>query len=380
MKRNIYLMYAIALLQGMVFYGPVATLYRQAQGISIFQITVIESISFAFCILLEIPWGIAADKIGYRKTLIFCCFLYFFSKIVFWQATDFPGFLTERIMLSVVLAGFSGVDTSILYLSSKGKDSQKVFGIYNSLQMAGALAAAAVFTLFVKENYKLSGLLTVISYGIAALFSLGVTEVKSQASGKICIRQFKAVLLETLHNKNLLLFLLLTAFLTETHQTITVFLNQMQYEKCGLSNSAIGYLYIAATFIGTCGFCSARITKKAGVKSAGILFCSMYAVCCTILALSKHALPSVCGIFLLRFSDTLFQPFRTEIQNQQVHAQYRATALSIHAMIIDSAAIATNLLYGSFAQARLPLAFSFGIALCAASLILFFIWHRNMHT
>ena len=54
MKRNIYLMYAIAFLQGMVFYGPVATLYRQAQGVSVFQITLIESISLILCILLEI--------------------------------------------------------------------------------------------------------------------------------------------------------------------------------------------------------------------------------------------------------------------------------------------------------------------------------------
>ena len=72
MKKNLYIMYAIAFLQGMVFYGPIATLYRQAQGISVFQITVIESISLALCILLEIPWGIVADKIGYKKTMIFC--------------------------------------------------------------------------------------------------------------------------------------------------------------------------------------------------------------------------------------------------------------------------------------------------------------------
>lgn len=35
-KRNIYVLYAIALLHGMVFYGPIATLYRQAAGIGIF--------------------------------------------------------------------------------------------------------------------------------------------------------------------------------------------------------------------------------------------------------------------------------------------------------------------------------------------------------
>lgn len=91
MKKNLYVMYAIALLQGMIFYGPIATLYRQAQGVTVFEITVIESISLALGILLEIPWGMIADKIGYRKTMIFCSSLYFISKIVFWQATGFGG-------------------------------------------------------------------------------------------------------------------------------------------------------------------------------------------------------------------------------------------------------------------------------------------------
>ena len=62
MKKNIYLMYAIGLLQGMVFYGPIATLYRQAQGVTVFQITLIESISLALCIALEVPWGYLADR------------------------------------------------------------------------------------------------------------------------------------------------------------------------------------------------------------------------------------------------------------------------------------------------------------------------------
>ena len=93
MKRNLWIMYAIALLQGMVFYGPIATLYRQAHGLTIFQITLIESISLALLILLEIPWGIIADKIGCRHTIIFCSALYLISKIIFWKADGFAGFL-----------------------------------------------------------------------------------------------------------------------------------------------------------------------------------------------------------------------------------------------------------------------------------------------
>lgn len=59
-KLNIWIYYGIALLQGMVFYAPVATLYRQARGLSVFSVTLIESISFAVAVLLEIPWGYAA--------------------------------------------------------------------------------------------------------------------------------------------------------------------------------------------------------------------------------------------------------------------------------------------------------------------------------
>ena len=234
MKKNIYLMYAIALLQGMVFYGPVATLYRQAQGVSVFQITLIESISLILCLALEIPWGIVADKIGYKRTMVFCCGLYFISKIVFWQASGFGWFLLERVLLSIVIAGLSGVDSSILYLSCDEGKSQKVFGIYNSLQTAGLLTASLVFSVFVGENYKLAGFLTVISYGLAALAAAFLTEVKDGQSHAMDMGELKSIFAQALKNKSLLLFLLAVAFLSETQQTITVFLNQLQYEKCGM--------------------------------------------------------------------------------------------------------------------------------------------------
>lgn len=69
--RNVYFLYAIALLQGMIFYGAIATLYRQAHGLSLLQITTIESISLVLAFLFEVPWGIIADKIGYKKAWSF---------------------------------------------------------------------------------------------------------------------------------------------------------------------------------------------------------------------------------------------------------------------------------------------------------------------
>ena len=71
--------------------------------------------------------------------------------VIFGKAASFPFFLLERLLLSVVVAGFSGVDTSIIFLSCKrvereGWDSQKVFGIYNAVGMAGLLLASFVYS------------------------------------------------------------------------------------------------------------------------------------------------------------------------------------------------------------------------------------------
>lgn len=363
-------MYAISCLHGMVFYGPIATLYRQMQGVTVFEITLIESISLALCLLLELPWGIIADRIGYKRTMMICCLLYFISKIIFWRAGSFVLFLLERILLSVVIAGLSGVDTSILYLSSRKGDSQKVFGIYNGLSTAGLLAAAFIYSALIGDDYRLAGFMTVISYGIAALLSLFLTEVKEDASDRTSARQFCTCLRQTLSDKYLILLLLGIAFLNETHQTVTVFLNQLVYTRVGISNRVIGYLYIIATIAGMCGVFSSALTRKTG-KTALIRVCFLSAsAACVLLALTDSIPGAVLGILILRIAFSLFSPLQTQIQNDQISTANRASALSINAVMIDSAGIGTNLIFGALAERNLMWALLFGALLCFCGLIL----------
>lgn len=370
-------MYAIALLQGMVFYGPIATLYRQSVGITIFQITIIESISLVLCLLLELPWGIVADRIGYKKSMIACCILYFVSKIVFWKADGFEAFLTERIMLSVVISGLSGVDYSILYLSCDEDNTQKVFGIYNNLCTTGLLFASAVYSLVIKDNYRLTGLLTVLSYGVAAIISFWLVEVKNNRNQKVKEEGtlgFFELLKQILKNKYIILFLVGVSLFNETHQTITVFLNQLQYVKCGLSNAEIGYIYIIVTLVGLLGVFSEYLTRILGkIKFVSILYGSA-SVACLILGLSANAWLSVGSIVILRLSFSLFQPLQMELQNKQVISQNRATELSINAMIINSVGIGTNLIFGKLADVNLSFAMLTGSLLCFIGLLLIVLW------
>lgn len=371
-KKNITLMYAISCLQGMIFYGPVATLYRQAAGVSVFQITLIESICLAITVLLELPWGILADRIGYRRTMIICSGLYFVSKIIFWQAEGFGWFLAERVLLGVVCSGLSGVDVSVLYLSCEPGQSQKVFGVYNNLNMIGLLFAAGIYSVFIGTNYRLAGLLTVFSYALAALLALGLTEVKRPRSEAAHpARDFFALLRQTLHHKKLLLLLLATALLNETHQTITVFLNQLQYVKAGMSARTIAIVYIAATLLGLTGGFSARMTERLGEKRSGALLFFLCSAACAAMAFTVNAVLSVGAIFLLRIAFSLYQPLQTELQNREVTTPDRATALSLNSVLMEAVAIATNLAFGGIAEKNLSFAMLLGCVLCAVGLILF---------
>ena len=360
-------MYAIEFFQGMVFYASIATLYRRAQGVSVFQITLIESISLALCILLEIPWGVAADKIGYRRTMVICCGIDLLSKVVFWQAESFGGFLFERVLLSVAITGFSGVDSAIVYLSSSKGESQRAFGFLNSMGTLGLIVSSAAFSLFIKDNYKTAALFTVFSYAAAFILSFFISEVKQKQPAGAHTASLVPIIGSVFKNRKLLLFLLAVGLFSQTHQTVTVFLNQLQYERSGMSNAAIGTAYIIMALLALIGAFSARITKSIGERRSFLIFCVPAAVCCAVLALTDKAFLSVAAVLAIRACHSLFEPLQTELQNKIIKTDDRATALSVNAMFTDGIGILTNLIFGTFSKISLPLTFSFAAILCTVS-------------
>lgn len=370
-KRNIFLLCTIGFLQGMVFYAPVATLYRQEAGVGIFEITVIESVSLILSMGLEIPWGILADRIGYRKTMLICCGLFFLSKIIFWQADGFGLFLLERILLGVTCAGLSGVDVGMLFLSCGEGSSHRVFGIYENLQQAGLLLAAGVHRLRIGSNYRLAGLLTVITYGIAAVLAFFLQEVRSDTRKNGGFWNAAAVLGSQLRDGKLICFLTGMALVNEVHQTVTVFLNQLQYVRAGMTVEMISGAFLVLSVAGLVSGFSARICKALGPKrmGSGLIFSSL--VCCLVLARTTRALLSVLAVVGLRLSYGLLQPLQLEQQNRRIHGENRATALSVNALLMNSIAVFLNLILGYAAESSLPLSMWLAAGVCAVSLLIY---------
>ena len=376
-KIGIPLLCATAFLQGMVFYGPIATLYRQARGVSVFQITLIESISLACLIALEIPWGYVADRIGYRRTLAACNVLYFLSKIVFWRAEGFGGFLLERLMLSVVLSGFSGCDSAYLFSLAGEGESQKAFGAYEASATAGLVAASLLFSTAVGGDFDAAGFLTVLSYGAAMVLTFFLPEVPPPArrSAGFGARAGEAAR-EVWGNRRFLLFLAAAALLTDSNQTITVFLSQLQYVRAGIPARAMGYLFIPLTLMGLFAARSHRLTARLGEGRALSGLFLLGALSCGLLAVTGSSVLSVAGILALRLSASVFAPIGMEVQNRQVRSCGRATMLSVYSSVMNLVAVGTGLIFGRLAEEGVGRAMAAGAGFCLTGLLLYTLWRR----
>ena len=294
-----------------------------------------------------------------------CTAVFFLSKIIFWQADDFTGFLVERIFLSVAVSGLSGVDTSFLYLSVPDGQFQKACGIYESMGTAGLLFSSLAFTFFLKDDYRGAGFFTVLTYGAAFVLSLFLSRLPGNPSARsekhrnkpICFRQSLDLLKNFFASRRLLLFLAGTALLSETRQNITVFFNQLQYIRCGLSESVIGILFLLTSIAGLAGAASSAVTRKIGEFALSFLS----AVC----------------IIGIQLAVSLFYPLQSRFQNEEIHVSNRASALSLQAVFLECTGAVVSPVYGCLADVSLPISFLAASAACLAGYLLFLFWYKK---
>lgn len=377
-QRNVALFFAIAFLQGLCFYSPVATLYRQAAGLTVFQIGLIEAISMGAMLLLEVPWGYVADRIGHRRTLAFCAALFAVSKVVFWQAETFSGFLAERLILSVVIAGLSGCDSAYLFACVGEEEGQWAFGAWGAVQTAGLLVASACSSLFLGEAYRRAAWWTVLSYAAAALVAPFLTDPKGvpQPHEVAAPKPPMAAILRS--SLSIAPFLVGVALLEETSHFLTVFLSQMVYLRAGIPIRWFGLISILLAMCALLGARSHRLTGRLGRLGGGGLLFAVSVGACLLMALFPSPVPAVAGILLLRVTQALFTPLSLSLQNTAAAPAARATQLSCNAIVMDLVSVLLTPALGRAADTGCVPTLLLGALAYIAGLLLFLSGGRQM--
>lgn len=367
--KNVYLMYLIVFLQGLVFYGAIATIYRESRGVSISGIYIIEAVYFILTIIMEVPWGWFADRFGYKRTLVISNILFFLSKIVFWKASGFLLFLFERVLLAASLSGLSGCDSALLFESlGEGENSEKVFGRYDFFASLGFLIASMSSVFIVGKSMDLSAFLTVIPYGIASILTFFLVDVKKEDVKRIAIM---SNFVKVLKDSRLLLFLLAVAVMDEVVQSITVFLNQNQYVKCGIDIKYFGIILTGLCVVKLISARSYKVSAKLGQKRAVILSGVFIALCVGCMAFTSSWIITLVLMVILTGASEIMHPMVTDMKNKSIDQAERATMLSIYSMTGSIMSAIINPVIGGAADISLEGGILMCCGLAVFSVVLF---------
>lgn len=372
-KLNVYLMYIIVFLQGFVFYGPVATLYRQSRNLSMSNMFLIESIYWVLMIIFEIPWGWFADKYGYKKTLIISNFIFFLSKIVFYKANSFGMFFLERLLLSISIAGISGCDIALLYSSVKPEDSEKIFSRYNAFSIGGYLIASSMFSIIIKQSIDSTAFWTIIPYAAAAILTLFLIDVNVTREKK---PNFKENISTAFKSKSIIILVISFALINEVVQAVSVFLNQSQYLRSGINIKYFGILAVVMQIVRLSSIKAYKFSNKLGKNRSIQILYSIITLSCITLVFTTNPIVTIFSIIFICGSASIIYPIVLEIENKSIRTLNRATLLSIFAMFGNLTGAGANIIIGKTADISTAAAFTTCVVMCFFAYLLFSIYKK----
>ncbi|MCG8418889.1 MAG: MFS transporter [Proteobacteria bacterium] len=148
MARDIRLFYLFRLLATSYLWVPVSVLFPLSRGLGFDQVMILSAIYSAVVILVEVPTGALADRIGRRHSMLAGALAMVASGIVAYLAHSFLGFAVAYGLAAISMALCSGADSAYLFdlLQERGRGHEyprRESAASASHQIGSALACAA---------------------------------------------------------------------------------------------------------------------------------------------------------------------------------------------------------------------------------------------
>lgn len=189
-EANIKKSYVFRFLMEFQLWWPIWVIYLQKQrGLSLTQITLLDTPFFFLMVLAEVPTGAIADRFGRRWSLMLGSSLFAVAVFIFAIADNYLVILLSYGAWGLGLTFQNGADMALVYDSLKAvgreEDFQKINSRLTALKSAGVLVAILIGAPIAEAtNYAFP---IMLSAGIALLavpvaFSMHEPQYRQQAS------------------------------------------------------------------------------------------------------------------------------------------------------------------------------------------------------
>ena len=180
MARELRLFYLFRLLATSYLWVPVFVHFMQSRGLGFDEILSLAAIYSGVVILVEIPTGALADRIGRRTSMMLGALAMVASCLIAYQAQSFGVFVIAEVFAAVSISLCSGADSAYLFdlLSSNDRTHEypRREGTASAWKNAGSAVAFAAGGLLGELDLALPYLATAAVAGIAFLIAVSLSE------------------------------------------------------------------------------------------------------------------------------------------------------------------------------------------------------------
>ncbi|MBT6808023.1 MAG: MFS transporter [Flavobacteriales bacterium] len=127
LKHNILKLY---LLRGFLWFMvamPIIVLFFKKNGLSLFEVMILQSVYSLTVAITEIPSGYIADYFGRRKSIIFSTIFTFSGYLIFSNFAGFDYFVIAQILVAIGGSLMSGADSAIIYDTLLETENEKQY-------------------------------------------------------------------------------------------------------------------------------------------------------------------------------------------------------------------------------------------------------------
>jgi len=360
---------------------PIFADYCKERGLSGIKTGLILSITPVMMFLVQPFYGMLADRLGYKKTLLFSSFLASTCYIFYL----FQGGFGYLFIITVFMALFYNTLQPVLdSLSLKLVKNNPTFS-YGTLRIAGA--AGWAFTGII-NGQLIDALNTTVIFAISAIsmlltfiFAFSLQQDKEKVindSGQ----SFKNV--KDVFGNKLLLFLLLCVFLVSAGATTIWNFYSIYMKENGASASLVGY---GLSLQGLCElplfYFSAKIISRLGIRTTLLVTVLATALRMLLYSLVRNPYAALPIEILHGISWSLFWVVCVEYVNTLVREDWRATGQSLlYAAYFGAGAIVGNFWTGYLYDTKMRIAdiFLLNAGIAAAVGLLIFLFMKNQKT
>lgn len=331
LNANIWKYYVLRIFAKRIVW-PILTIFLVRNALSATEIGIVFAVGTLLGLILEVPSGAIADRIGRKNAMFVAHAGWALSMLIFWRADTFVGFLVANALYWVAGSLWSGTHQALIYetLQELGREQEakKIFGraLFISQVTTGVLFI--VVPVIAKFLLTLPFLINAIVFAVSGALVLSLAEprrtvsVEEKEVGKDFFG-FKTFFT----NRALLVAGLTFGFIAGTNGILADF-RQVYLDFIGLDITYFGFIYLGTRLLtGFLGANVERIEKRIGKRATFILIPAASLVTYVGLFLA-NSFYGLLFVMLDGIQEGLSAPMEQDYLNRAITGTQRATMLS----------------------------------------------------